>query len=648
MFINNLKMKNKLSFIVMLGILGMLMVVAPTMFELNRTLYELDNSFVLNKLDKRYNKMISLEKEFYLKGEVTTLSQHQKLYKESISYLEKLIDNFKNKKGIKDFENIKSSIQKHKESFLSFVEKYQNSSGYSNKQSSETILIDEASKIDSAISKLRQKINSEVTSTIDFVKSFIIVVFIIALVLLLLTARVFVSSILKALDELQKGQLRFFAFLHSETDDIELIKLDSKDEIGQMAKVINENILNTKKVFDEDNALIADAKVVMARVKNGWYSQYIEKSTSNRSLEEFKQRVNDMILATKNRFIELDEVLKDYTKQDYRNRLQMKDTDEKNGVLEKFIIGINTLQESITNMLIENKRNGLTLDKSSDILLENVDVLNRNSNEAAAALEETAAALEEITSNISNNTENVVKMAEYAEELTQSANQGEKLAQETTISMEQINSEVTAINEAITVIDQIAFQTNILSLNAAVEAATAGEAGKGFAVVAQEVRNLASRSAEAAKEIKTLVETATQKANSGKDIADKMIEGYNGLNENISKTIEIISGVEIASKEQQAGIHQINNAIAQLDKQTQENASIASQTYDVAVQTDEISKLVVSHANEKEFNGKNSVKADTLRAELKALNETKEEKNINQKKTTFVESNSDDNQWEEF
>merc|ERR1711879_874723 len=135
---------------------------------------------------------------------------------------------------------------------------------------------------------------------------------------------------------------------------------------------------------------------------------------------------------------------------------------------------------------------------------------------------------------------------------------------------DDIDTQVHSINEAITVIDQIAFQTNILSLNAAVEAATAGEAGKGFAVVAQEVRNLAARSAEAAKEIKELVENA--------------------------------------SKEQQAGIIQINDAINNLDQQTQENASIANQTHQVAVQTDEIAKLVDTNANEKEFIGKTKKK----------------------------------------
>ena len=198
-------------------------------------------------------------------------------------------------------------------------------------------------------------------------------------------------------------------------------------------------------------------------------------------------------------------------------------------------------------------------------------------------------------------------MAEYTKVLNKSVNEGETLARETTIAMNNIDEQVNAINEAISVIDQIAFQTNILSLNAAVEAATAGEAGKGFAVVAQEVRNLAARSAQAANEIKSLVENATTKANDGKVIAKKMIEGYSGLNDNITKTINLISDIETASKEQATGIEQINDAINSLDKQTQENTLISNKTHEVAAQTDAIAKMVVQSANEKEFNGKDTV-----------------------------------------
>jgi len=257
----------------------------------------------------------------------------------------------------------------------------------------------------------------------------------------------------------------------------------------------------------------------------------------------------------------------------------------------------------------------LTLDESSNILLVNVDKLNVSSTAAATSLEETAAALEEITSNIRNNTQNIHKMASYSNSVTTSANDGAKLAKQTTIAMDEINIQVNAINEAISVIDQIAFQTNILSLNAAVEAATAGEAGKGFSVVAQEVRNLAARSAEAAKEIKNIVGNATSKANQGKEIANDMIKGYVELNQNITQTINLIQDIEMSSKEQLVGIEQINDAINSLDQQTQQNAAVASQTHDVAILTDEIAKLVVSNANAKEFNGKNEVKAKKINFE---------------------------------
>ena len=416
-----------------------------------------------------------------------------------------------------------------------------------------------------------------------------------------------------------------------------------KDNSGKVTRVVKfaQDITDTKKVIKA----ISDA---VDKANAGFMNQTIKESTSNEGVNSLKDLFNKLLVTISTNVAtdtnKLQDALQSYQKLDFTHRIP-----DPHGNVSQ---GLNGLAEIINEMLVENKVNGLTLDKSSDILLKNVDLLNKNSNESAASLEETAAALEEVTGNISNTTENVVKMAGYAKDVTSASNTGQELANKTTKSMDEIDEQVTAISDAISVIDQIAFQTNILSLNAAVEAATAGEAGKGFAVVAGEVRNLATRSAEAASEIKKLVENATSKAGEGKTIANKMIEGYKGLNESITKTISLIQDVESASKEQQSAIVQINDAVNSLDRQTQENASIASQTHEVAVQTDEIAKLVVSDANEKEFIGKDNVKAKDMKTNTSTpeakLSSAKKSASKVENKPKTITSNINDDEWASF
>ncbi|WP_323592922.1 methyl-accepting chemotaxis protein [Aliarcobacter butzleri] len=474
----------------------------------------------------------------------------------------------------------------------------------------------------------------------------LVILAIVATSIFILISIVISNNIVNSLENFKDGLFSFFGYLNRESSTVELINLDTKDEFGQMSKIVNENIIKTQKGIEEDRKLIDETISVLEEFEQGDLCQRLNLNVSNPALTQLKNVLNKMADNLENNIENVLNILEQYSNYNYLNKISTKNLKEH---LLKLASGVNNLGDSITQMLVENKTNGLTLDKSSNMLLVNVDKLNLSSNEAAASLEETAAALEEITSNIRNNTESIAQMSKLSSNVTTSANQGEKLANETTVAMDEINNQVRLINEAIGVIDNIAFQTNILSLNAAVEAATAGEAGKGFAVVAQEVRNLASRSAEAAREIKTIVENATIKANEGKEIASNMIEGYKHLNQNISQTINLISDIQNASKEQLLGIEQINDAVNQLDQQTQQNAMVASQTHDIAIVTDEISKLIVSDADEKEFIGKEKVKAKEI--EKKATksvkqSETKTEKTAKNAPIISKESANDD--WENF
>ncbi|MFW2605695.1 methyl-accepting chemotaxis protein [Aliarcobacter butzleri] len=585
-----------------------------------------------------------------------SISENENIVLENIKQLKnnvkEAISSYSDTNNIKLANEIISLMDDYERDFLSYSkDKIKNFSNDILKEEAEiTAKSMQMSKIGvkiqenlSSISKRAVELRDEAEVTMENV---LITAIILSVILFLIISILISNNIVNSLEKFKTGLLNFFSYLNRESNEARLVELDSKDEFGQMAKVVNENIIKTQKGIEEDRKLIDETISVLGEFEQGDLCQRLNLNVSNPALTQLKNVLNKMADNLENNIENVLNILEQYSNYNYLNKISTKNLKEH---LLKLASGVNNLGDSITQMLVENKTNGLTLDKSSNMLLVNVDKLNLSSNEAAASLEETAAALEEITSNIRNNTESIAQMSKLSSNVTTSANQGEKLANETTVAMDEINNQVRLINEAIGVIDNIAFQTNILSLNAAVEAATAGEAGKGFAVVAQEVRNLASRSAEAAREIKTIVENATIKANEGKEIASNMIEGYKHLNQNISQTINLISDIQNASKEQLLGIEQINDAVNQLDQQTQQNAMVASQTHDIAIVTDEISKLIVSDADEKEFLGKEKVKAKEI--EKKATksvkqSETKTEKTAKNAPIKSKESANDD--WENF
>ena len=213
---------------------------------------------------------------------------------------------------------------------------------------------------------------------------------------------------------------------------------------------------------------------------------------------------------------------------------------------------------------------------SSQIAAGNQDLSSRTE-EQASSLEETASSMEELTSTVKQNADNARQANTMALTSSSIAIEGGKVVSEVVGTMASINASSRKIVDIIAVIDGIAFQTNILALNAAVEAARAGEQGRGFAVVATEVRNLAQRSAAAAKDIKVLIGDSVEKVEAGSKLVDQAGRTMDDIVASITRVTDIMSEITAASSEQSAGIEQVNQAIAQMDQVTQQNAALVEE-----------------------------------------------------------------------
>lgn len=213
---------------------------------------------------------------------------------------------------------------------------------------------------------------------------------------------------------------------------------------------------------------------------------------------------------------------------------------------------------------------------SSEIAVGNQDLSSRTEMQASS-LEETASSMEELTSTVKQNADNANQANQLALSASQIAVRGGSVVSEVVQTMESINASSRKIVDIISVIDGIAFQTNILALNAAVEAARAGEEGRGFAVVAAEVRNLAHRSASAAKEIKLLISDSVEKVEAGTKQVGQAGATMDEIVGSVKRVTDIMGEITMASREQTAGIEQINQAIAQMDEGTQQNAALVEE-----------------------------------------------------------------------
>jgi methyl-accepting chemotaxis protein-1 (serine sensor receptor) len=247
--------------------------------------------------------------------------------------------------------------------------------------------------------------------------------------------------------------------------------------------------------------------------------------------------------------------------------------DELGQLLEAF----RTMDERLSAIVGEVRHGSGAVSTAAQQIARGNDDLSQRTQEQASSLEETASSMEEMTSTVKQNAENASHANQLARGAREQAERGGEVASQAVVAMKEINASSRKISDIVSLIDEIAFQTNLLSLNAAVEAARAGEQGRGFAVVATEVRSLAQRSAGAAKEIKALINDSAEKVRTGTELVDQSGKALSEIVDSVKKVTDIVAEIAAASQEQSAGIDQVNHAVSQMDEMTQQNAALVEE-----------------------------------------------------------------------
>ena len=259
---------------------------------------------------------------------------------------------------------------------------------------------------------------------------------------------------------------------------------------------------------------------------------------------------------------------------DLTQRIDVHSTNE----IGQLLAAQQAMVESLTTVVAEVRRNAESVSTASGQIAQGNSDLSQRTEEQAAALEQTSASMEEMGASASHNAENAATANRLAGEANSVAAEGGDVVEQVVATMREINDSSVQVSNIVAVIDGIAFQTNILALNASVEAARAGEQGRGFAVVANEVRNLAQRSADAAKEIKVLIETSVERIGQGTTLADRAGATMQQVVSAITNVSTIVEEMSSASREQNEAVRQASEAVTQIDETTQQNAALVEES----------------------------------------------------------------------
>ncbi|KIQ02058.1 chemotaxis protein [Agrobacterium tumefaciens] len=360
--------------------------------------------------------------------------------------------------------------------------------------------------------------------------------------------------------------------------------VDRQDEIGEMARaleVFRANEMQMREMEAQEAALTAQSKDLQSSISGivaaaaaGDFSKRIAKTYEDADLQTFAESVNELVINVDLGVTEVRRVIAALSEADLTQEMN----GSYQGAFAELQTNVNQTLATLRATMQTIRHAAGTITDNSGELSSSANQLARRTEQQAAALEETAAALEEITTTVKTSTARANEATQMVRDTKSSAGKSGNIVRNAIDAMGRIEQSSQKIGQIISVIDEIAFQTNLLALNAGVEAARAGEAGRGFAVVAQEVRELAQRSANAAREIKGLITTSADEVKGGVSLVLSTGEALKEIEELVNRVDDHVTTIARAAAEQSMALGEINSSVNHMDQMTQQNAAMVEET----------------------------------------------------------------------
>jgi methyl-accepting chemotaxis protein len=342
-----------------------------------------------------------------------------------------------------------------------------------------------------------------------------------------------------------------------------------RDEAGERIGTVVEWADRTQEV-----AIEAEVQGIVSGITDGALEKRIDLAAKSGFFEALSKGINTLVENVQDVVEEVQKLVTTANSGDLTQRLSL---EGRSGLFHRIGAGINQLTDNMADIVTKVQSAASEVSRGADEISQGNTNLSQRTEEQASSLEETASSMEEMTSTVRQNADNAGQANQLAVAARDQAEKGGAVVARAVKAMTEINESSKKISDIIGVIDEIAFQTNLLALNAAVEAARAGEQGRGFAVVASEVRNLAGRSATAAKEIKELIQDSVRRVEEGSSLVTQSGATLENIIGAVKKVSDIVAEIAAASQEQSTGIEQVNKAVMQLDELTQQNAALVEE-----------------------------------------------------------------------